>query len=141
MELQDPMVAFAIFSVVTMTHTPYFITMSEGLGFVRRLLETFLIGLAVAAGVSLFVLPTTSRKNVFKALDSHVGALDRFFAAEIAFVREEKTQKVVEVGANLDQSIDPLPPQNDSNKAVIASTLASLHNLQSKLNGGGDIIG
>jgi hypothetical protein len=134
MELQDPMVALSIFSVVTMTHTPSFITISEGLGFVRRLLETFLIGIVVAAGVSLFVLPMTSRKNVFKALNTYAEALDRFFTAQIVFVREEKNRKVVKAGVKLDQNIDTLPSQSDSSKEVIASTLATLRGLQSKLN-------
>lgn len=128
------MVALSIFSVVTMTHTPSFITISEGLGFVRRLFETFLIGLAVAAGVSLFVLPMTSRKNAFKALHTYVGALDRVFTAQIAFVREEKSRRVVKAGAELDQAIETLPSQSDSNKEAVASTMASLHDIQSKLN-------
>lgn len=134
MELQDPMVALSIFSVVTMTHTPSFITVSEGLGFVRRLLETFLIGLAVAAGVSLFVLPMTSRKNVFKALNTYAGVLDVFFKAQIAIVREEKIRKIVKAGAKFDQDIDTLPSQSDHNKEVVASTLARLRDLQSNMN-------
>lgn len=133
MELQDPMVALSIFSVVTMTHTPSFITISEGLVFVRRLLETFLIGLAVAAGVSLFVLPATTRKSVFKALNAYAGALDGFFTAQIAFVREEKSRMVVKSGAKFDQDIGSLPSQSDSNEEKVASTLARLRGLQSKL--------
>lgn len=133
-ELQDPMVALSIFSVVTMTHTPSFITIAEGLGFVRRLLETFLIGLAVAAGVSLLVLPMTSRKNVFKLLDNYAGTLEGLFAAQIAFVRKDKNRKVAKAGEKLEQNIDTLPAQNDSSKEVIASTLATLRGLHSKLN-------
>ena len=117
-----------------MTHTPSFITISEGLDFVRRLLETFLIGLGVAAGVSLFVLPMTSRKNVFKALNTYASVLDRLFTAQIAFVQEEKGRKVVRAGAELDQPVNTLLSQNDSKKEVVASTLASLRGLQSKLN-------
>ncbi|KAL9611890.1 MAG: hypothetical protein Q9167_003504 [Letrouitia subvulpina] len=133
-ELQDPMVALSIFSGVTMTHTPSFITVSEGLGFVRRLLETFLIGLAVAAGVSLLILPMTSRRNVFKALNTYTGALDAFFTAQIAFVREEKGRRIVKDNAKLNQNIDTLLSQSDSEKEVVASTLAGLRNLQSEFN-------
>lgn len=62
--------------------------MSRGLTFVRRLLETFLIGIAIAAGVSLFILPMTSRKKVFQVLNTYAGALDSVFSAEIAFVKD-----------------------------------------------------
>lgn len=127
------MVVLSIFSVVTMTHTPSFITISEGVGFVHRLLETFLIGLAVAAGVSVFVLPMTSRKNVMKTLNAYAGALDGVFDAQFAFVQEEKSRMVVKAGAKLDQDNDTLPSQSDSNEEVVASTLARLRDLQSKL--------
>ena len=133
MELQDPMVALSIFLVVTMTHTPSFITISEGLAFVRRLLETFRIGLAAAAGVSLLIIPMTSRKNVFKALNAYAGALDVFFNAQIEIVREEKSRKIAIAGAKFDQNIDALPSQSDRNKEVFASTLARLRDLQSNM--------
>ena len=71
---------------------------------------------------------------MFKALNTYTRALDRLFAAQIAFVQEEKSRKVVKAGAKLDQNVDKLPPQSNSNKEVVASTLASLRDLQSKLN-------
>ncbi|KAJ5110458.1 hypothetical protein N7532_000993 [Penicillium argentinense] len=65
MELQDPMVAFSIFASVTITRAGMFTSLAEGLEFVSRLLKGFMIGFAIATGVSLLILPITSRDNVF----------------------------------------------------------------------------
>lgn len=70
------MVAVSNFMVVILTTTPSFLTISGGLNFVRRLLITSLIGLTIATGVSLFILPITSRKNAFKALNDFAGTVD-----------------------------------------------------------------
>ena len=46
------------------TYAPSFPDMSSGLGFAHRLLLAYLTGMAIATGVSLFVLPRTSRQSV-----------------------------------------------------------------------------
>lgn len=128
------MVALSIFSVVAMTHTPSFTSISEGLIFVRRLLETFLLGQAVATGVSLFVLPSTSRKNAFKALKLVTSALDRCFEAQISFVRGKRTRADFEAGGTVDQNTDRFL-RNGVDDEPIASTLAALRDQVSKLSG------
>jgi hypothetical protein len=50
-------------------------TMTSGIAFVQRLLETFLTGLAIATGVSFIVFPVTCRKIVFKEFAGYLGAL------------------------------------------------------------------
>lgn len=128
------MVAFSIFCVVAMTHTPSFTSISEGLIFVRRLLETFLIGLAIAAAVSLFVLPMTSRQNVFEALRSYPRALDEFFLAQITFVQKEKNRPQLEVSANQGTESQTKGTLHESSKAAISSAYDTLQRLQSKID-------
>ncbi|EAU37096.1 conserved hypothetical protein [Aspergillus terreus NIH2624] len=88
MELQDPMVAFSIFSSVTITRAGTFVTIDEGLAFITRLLKGFMIGFAIATGISLFVLPVTSRSNVFHDVKAYVAQVDAVLKSQIAFVED-----------------------------------------------------
>ncbi|KAK1142624.1 hypothetical protein N8T08_007428 [Aspergillus melleus] len=86
MELQDPMVAFSIFCSVTITRAGTFVTLSEGLSFIARLLKGFMIGFAIATGVSLFILPITSRGDVFHDVRGYVAQIDALLKAQIDFL-------------------------------------------------------
>ncbi|PYH49747.1 uncharacterized protein BP01DRAFT_378358 [Aspergillus saccharolyticus JOP 1030-1] len=88
LELQDPMVAFSIFCSVTITRAGTFVTLSEGLSFVSRLLKGFLLGFAIATGISLFILPITSRGHVFEDIRGYVTQIDAVLQAQIVFVGE-----------------------------------------------------
>ncbi|PYH85653.1 hypothetical protein BO82DRAFT_302115 [Aspergillus uvarum CBS 121591] len=88
MELQDPMVAFSIFCSVTITRAGTFVTLSDGLSFVSRLLKGFMLGFAIAIGVSLFILPITSRGHVFEDIKGYVAQIDAVLRAHIEFVGE-----------------------------------------------------
>ena len=57
------------------TYAPQFTTMSQGISFAKSLLEAFLTGFAIAAGVSLFVVPTSSRKVVHKEMADYIAAV------------------------------------------------------------------
>lgn len=85
MELQDPMVAFSIFASVTITRAGTFITLSEGLDFISRLLKGFMIGFAIATGVSLFIFPITSRGNVFHDIKEYVSSVEGVLEAQKSF--------------------------------------------------------
>ncbi|GAQ42937.1 unnamed protein product [Aspergillus niger] len=86
-ELQDPMVAFSIFSSVTITRGGMFTTLSEGLSFVSRLLKGFMLGFAIATGVSLLILPITSRGHVFDDIRGYVAKIDNVLQSQIDFVK------------------------------------------------------
>jgi hypothetical protein len=85
MELQDPMVAFSIFASVTLTRAGTFITLSEGLGFISKLLKGFMIGFAIATGVSLLIFPITSRGNVFHDIKEYVSYVEGVLQAQTSF--------------------------------------------------------
>ncbi|GKZ23185.1 hypothetical protein AbraIFM66951_000727 [Aspergillus brasiliensis] len=86
-ELQDPMVAFSIFSSVTITRGGMFTTLSEGLSFISRLLKGFMLGFAIATGVSLLILPITSRGHVFDDIRGYVAQIDNVLQSQIDFVK------------------------------------------------------
>ncbi|PYH99783.1 hypothetical protein BO71DRAFT_138129 [Aspergillus ellipticus CBS 707.79] len=87
MELQDPMVAFSIFCLVTLTRGGMFTSLSEGLDFVSRLLKGFMLGFAIAIGVSLFILPITCRGYVFEDIKGYVAQIDTVLQSQIGFVK------------------------------------------------------
>ncbi|KAF2432446.1 hypothetical protein EJ08DRAFT_585764 [Tothia fuscella] len=74
-QLMFPAIMYSIFVIVTCTYAIQFPTMTAGISFVKRLLETFLTGLAIATGVSFVILPVTCRKIVFKEFEGYIGAL------------------------------------------------------------------
>ena len=88
MELQDPMVAFSIFLCVTLTRGGTFTTLSEGLSFISRLLKGFMLGFAIATGVSLLILPITSRGHVFEDIKAYVAQIDTVLQSQIGFVKD-----------------------------------------------------
>lgn len=81
------MVAFSIFSSVTITRGGMFTTLSEGLSFVSRLLKGFMLGFAIATGVSLLILPFTSRGHVFDDIRGYVAQIDNVLQSQIDFVK------------------------------------------------------
>jgi hypothetical protein len=64
-ELQNPVIAFSIFTVFNITHFGNFFTFRAGLDYMLKLFGSMLIGFAMASAVSLFVLPVTSRGFFF----------------------------------------------------------------------------
>ncbi|KAK2759958.1 hypothetical protein FQN54_002694 [Arachnomyces sp. PD_36] len=90
-ELQDPMVAFSIFVGITMTGAGRFATMDAGLQYIARLLKAFLLGFATATGVSLLIMPTTSRGNVVVSVKSFVKGINESMDAVSSFVENLHT--------------------------------------------------
>jgi hypothetical protein len=62
-----------------------FTTLSEGLEFIARLFKGFMIGFAIATGVSLLILPITSRGNVFHDIKELLTSVEDVLQAQISF--------------------------------------------------------
>jgi hypothetical protein len=67
-QLMFPTIVYAIFTVVASVYAPQFPNMAASESFVKRLLETFLTGFGIAAGVSFFIFPMTSRTIATKQM-------------------------------------------------------------------------
>ncbi|KAL4747827.1 hypothetical protein BDW72DRAFT_7513 [Aspergillus terricola var. indicus] len=87
-ELQDPMVAFSVFSSVTLTRAGTFVSLSDGLEFISRLLKGFMLGFAIATGVSLLIYPVTSRGNVFQDIRGYAAQIETVLKAQGDFVED-----------------------------------------------------
>lgn len=134
MELQDPMVAFSIFASITITRAGMFTSLAEGLEFVARLLKGFMIGFAIATGVSLFILPITSRGNVFQDIKGYLGAVENVLAAQISFT-EEDTVTGLFTGRGLLQRTRTAMDQDSQGETDLQSKQSRLQNYMTKLNG------
>ena len=62
--LQFPVVMYSIFTNVSFTYGPIFLTMAQAEALIKELLTAFLTAFAIATGVSLFILPISSRTVV-----------------------------------------------------------------------------
>jgi hypothetical protein len=143
MELQDPMVAFSIFASVTITRAGQFTTLAEGLDFVSRLLKGFMIGFAIATGVSLLIFPITSRGDMFHDLKGYAASVEAVLQAQIEFVegssetrlfkgrgllRRARTYKSTRDGQNEDQ--DDL----QAKEKKLQGAMTKLNGLHNKLH-------
>ena len=118
-ELQDPMVAFSIFSAIALTHAAQFATVTDGLAFIRQLFLAFLFGFSIATGVALLVLPITNRRNIFKGVLNYVEGVDKILGLEQAFIQSVQQCSLVEdeSGRKIGQPIAPDERAKTSNEA------------------------
>jgi hypothetical protein len=108
--------------------------MTAGIAFVKRLLETFLTGLAIATGVSFVVFPVTCRKIVFKEFAGYLGALQGSLKAHQAYLQslEDPDCLAKSVITNTDGKAS-LTPEALAVKAAIGGITALHGKLQGDL--------
>ncbi|PGH20375.1 hypothetical protein AJ80_03643 [Polytolypa hystricis UAMH7299] len=130
MELQDPMVLVSIFSVVTLTKMGTFQNLPEGLSFISRLLKTFLLGLSIATGISLLVLPITCRGNIFKDIRRYVEKTDNVLTSLVGYVES--------VPSLLTGAEQTLPPSSDAAgaRSKLRTAINELNALDAKIQSG-----
>ncbi|KAL5339387.1 MFS transporter [Aspergillus crustosus] len=128
MELQDPVVAFSVFASVTVTRAGMFVTLSEGLEFVSRLLKGFMLGFAVAIGVSLFVYPVTSRGHVFEDFRKYAQRIDEVLQSQLDFVIEYPVAWCRRLDSDL------APPDVELKKNRLQAAMVQLDTLHGKLH-------
>lgn len=81
-----PVIQCTIFTIVASVYAPSIPDMEAGMAFVKQLLITFLTGFAIAIGVSLFILPVTSRMTVEKQMGGMLKLLKGCLASQAAFL-------------------------------------------------------
>ena len=135
------MVSFSIFSGVTLTRAGQFSTVEQGLDFIKRLLIAFLLGFAVATGVSLLIVPFTSRQNVFKDIMAYAKAIHRVFETQTAYVQVAQHPPWLSIAATSDEDIDgpsderhcQQPPVRTSARGDLKSAMAALIGIHDKM--------
>lgn len=103
-----PLIQFCIFAIVASTYAPSFPTMVVGKAFVRRLLITFLTGQGIATGVSLLIMPITSRGIVEKQIGGMLKLMTGALASHMAFQRSIRSTKDNKPGEEEQQAAQKL---------------------------------
>ena len=85
-QFQFPAILASIFSVVSMTYGAQFPDMPSSISFMERLLKAFLTGFALATTVSFVVLPTSSRKVVFKEMEGYLNLTNGVLKTQTAYM-------------------------------------------------------
>lgn len=67
-----PVIVYSIFAIVSMSYGPTFPTMTYCISFMKRLIEAFLTGFALATAVHFIVFPVSSRTVVFKEMTGYI---------------------------------------------------------------------
>lgn len=85
-QLAFPTIVYAILVNVAATNGVLFTTVAQCESFVKRLLTAFLTAFAIAAGVSLFVIPVSCRTVMSKQVVGYIGLLRSTLGAHKAYM-------------------------------------------------------
>ncbi|TID19071.1 MFS transporter [Venturia nashicola] len=131
-QFQFPSIMYSIFVIVTCTYSPQFPTMNYGISFMRRLLETFLTGFAVAAAVHFVVFPVTCRKVVLKEFAGYLGALQGGLKAHQTYLHslEDPDNFAKAFVSDVDSTTKPT-----AEAAGVRAAIGSITALHGKLQG------
>lgn len=93
-QLQLPVIMYSIFAMVSCTYAPSFPTMAYGISFIKRLLEAFLLGFAIAFGVSIFIFPKTCRGIYFLQCGGMIKLIQGIVTAQKGYIQSLETRNV-----------------------------------------------
>jgi hypothetical protein len=137
-QFQFPAVLCSIFVGLSMTNGVLFPTMPAAISYMKRLLQAFLTGFALATGVNLFVFPMTSRKVVFKEMAQYLRLLIDSLNAQTAYIAsldtlqapqlQEEHKQMVQSGKESNNTKDQRPPG-----LAEISALSKLREVQNKI--------
>lgn len=129
-----PTVLYAIFANVASTSGATFQSTTQAENFVQRLLETFLTGFAIAAGVSLFIFPVSCRTVVTKEMTVYIGALRGALKAHKAYFKTLETKDIFRQMTHIDGSEDEKKEKIRPEIAAVKESMAGFLKLHGKLN-------
>ena len=113
--------------LVAATYSPQFPTMTVGIVFVKRLLEAFLTGFAIATGVNLFVFPISSRDVIFKEAAEYIASLQAALKSQTAFLETLESADMFRTASEGDdEAQSPAQLASQDLKAKLAA-LSAVH--------------
>jgi hypothetical protein len=92
--LQFPVIMYSIFTNVAFTYGPLFPTIASGEALVKQLLQGFLTAFAISTGVSLFIIPISSRTVVFKEQAGYVQLIRATLKAQTTYLQSLETSNM-----------------------------------------------
>lgn len=126
-----PGIIATIFANVSMVYAPQFASMTTGISFVKRLLESFMMGFAIGGAVSLFIFPITMRGIVFKEITGYIMTLRKLTKANLTYLQSLEEADMFFPRRDTDF---PEKPKRSSEAQAIKDVLAGLSALHGKLS-------
>ena len=149
--LQFPVIMYSIFTNVAFTYGPLFPTIADGEALVRQLLEGFLTAFAIATGVSLLIIPVSSRTVVIKEQSGYIQLIRATLKAQTAYLQSLETSDMFapkdaaeDGNENLNngdkakkskKKDDKSHPAANAHAMALKANLAALTGLHGKLHG------
>jgi hypothetical protein len=152
--LQFPVIMYSIFTNVAFTYGPLFPTIAAGEALIKQLLEGFLTAFAISTGVSLFIIPISSRTVVFKEQTGYIQLIRATMKAQTAYLQSLETSDMfapeepaeddgekLNDGKNAKKSKkskkrdDKSHPAANAQARALKASLAALMGLHGKLHG------
>ena len=141
-QLQFPVIVCSIFANVASVYAPNFPTMAAGIAFVKRLLEAFLTGFAIATGVSLFVFPVSVRTTFFKQSAGFIAAAQGTLKAQIAYLHTLENKDMFRVPTESDEDEKTeRPSKQKKGKALEPNGSAEAQKLKGAIEALGEVYG
>ncbi|KAK9371781.1 uncharacterized protein V1513DRAFT_454570 [Lipomyces chichibuensis] len=131
-QLQIPVIMYSIFANIMGTTAPTFPTMAVSIAFVKRLLETFLAGFAIATVVNIFIFPVSSRLVVFTEFAGYIGALQGVINAQKEFLQSVESKDLMYLQ---DDDKGKSVSKTEQAANALKGALAGLAALHGKLHG------
>ncbi|KAH7113817.1 hypothetical protein B0J11DRAFT_472026 [Dendryphion nanum] len=116
-----PTIIWNIFVNVAGTYGPRFVTTAQAESFIYRLLISFLTGLGIATGVSLFIVPVSSRTVVVKEITGYLGALRGSLQAHKKYLQSLETAEVYGNGKAGKGKLNETTPEIEAVKKLTAT--------------------
>ncbi|KAF1832626.1 hypothetical protein BDW02DRAFT_554317 [Decorospora gaudefroyi] len=136
-QLAFPTIIYGILVNVAATSGPLFTTVPQCKAFIQRLLEAFMTGFAIATGVSLFILPVTSRKVVMKEAAGYIGLLRGTLNAQKTYIHSLETSDMFDETYVPEEDEDGRKKENKPKTkpevGAIRKTTGALQGLHGKL--------
>ncbi|KIX08477.1 uncharacterized protein Z518_03133 [Rhinocladiella mackenziei CBS 650.93] len=101
-------IQYIIFIIVASTYAPTFPNMTAGMNFVSRMLKVFLTGYALATGVTLFIIPVSSRMTSYTQMAGIMNLLKTSLSIHTAYLHDITTSQTGSAGL-LDGNGKPIP--------------------------------
>jgi hypothetical protein len=149
--LQFPVIMYSIFTNVAFTYGPLFPTIAAGEALIKQLLEGFLTAFAISTGVSLFIIPVSSRTVVFKEQTGYIQLIRATMKAQTEYLQSLETSDMFapeepagddrekpddgKKGKKSKKGDDKSHPAANAQAVALKANLAALTGLHGKLHG------
>jgi len=108
-----PVIIYSILVNIATTFGPLMATTATSWIFVRQLLVAMLVALGLASGVSLLIIPVSSRLVVFKEFTGAIGLLRKTISFQKAYLIRIESDDMFAVATRTDTSPQQHPPNHE----------------------------